>query len=820
MKKKTAITLLTAIITICCMIVFAACGSGGNKTGDEIGGGVIGGDTHEHTSGLEYTLTNDGMAYSVSGIGTASETDISIPSEYNGRPVTSIGDYAFDGCTSITSVTIPSSVTSIGDYAFYACTSLISVTIPSGVTSIGVGAFCGCESLTSITIPSSVTSIGNEAFGGCTSLTGVTIPSSVTSIDVCAFSDCTALTSITVESGNNVYHSAGNCLIETASKTLIAGCNNSVIPNDGSVTSIDDHAFAGCSSLTSVTIPNSVTSIGGRAFERCSSLTSITIPSNVTSIDGWVFDNCESLTIYCEAASKPDGWISYWDAGGGPVVWDCNTNDVASDGNIYAVIDGVRYAIKGGEATVAEQPSNISGSIPIPISVTFKNNTYNVTSIDDYAFEFCTSLTSITIPSSVTSIGNDAFYACTSLISVTIEYGVTSIGDLAFNSCNSLTNVTIPGSVTSIGDRAFEECISLENVTIPGSVMSISDRAFEECISLENVTIEEGVTRICRDAFIGCTSLTSITIPSSVTSIGNDAFNWCASLTRITVNSGNKVYHSAGNCLISTTSKTLIVGCNNSVIPNDSSVTSINDYAFSGRTSLTSISIPSSVTSIGDYAFFGCTSFASVTIPSSVTSMGERVFGGCSALTSITMESGNNIYHSAGNCLIETASKTLVAGCKNSVIPSDGSVTSIGYSAFRDCDYLTSVTIPSSITSIDDYAFNSCKSLTSIIIPDSVTSVGWGAFKDCILLTSVTIPSSVTSISGFTFNGCSSLTNVYYGGTAEQWLTISIDRGNSILTETATRYYYSETNPFKGAGAVTEGNYWHYVNGVPTVWAK
>ena len=186
------------------------------------------------------------------------------------RGVTSIGDYAFDNCTSLTSITIPSSVTSIGNRAFMNCTSLTSITIPSSVTSIGDLAFDNCTSLTSITIPSSVTSIGVGAFMACTSLTSITIPSSVTSIGDNTFTTCTSLTSITIPS---------------------------------SVTSIDYSAFCNCTSLTSITIPSSVTSIDYSAFYNCTSLTSITIPSSVTSIDYSAFYDCTSLTdVYYEGS--------------------------------------------------------------------------------------------------------------------------------------------------------------------------------------------------------------------------------------------------------------------------------------------------------------------------------------------------------------------------------------------------------------------------------------------------------------------------------------------------------------------------------------
>ena len=383
--------------------------------------------------------------------------EVVIPREYNGKSVTQIGENAFEYCESLTNVSIPSSVTSIGDYAFYFCINLTSITIPEGVTSIECFVFGGCDSLTSITIPSSVTSIGEQAF-------------------TCGFS----LTRIIVSAENPVYHSEGNCLIETESKTLVVGCENSIIPDNGSVNSIGDWAFVGYRGLTSITIPDSVNSIGDWTFAYCG-LTSIIIPDSVNSIGDYAFWYCDSLA----SITIPDSVTSI-----GEQAFNGCDGIIEEENDVYYVN---RWVVD-----CSEDATNVS----------LRSDTIGIA---DSAFRECDSPTSIIIPDSVTSIGEMAFFGCSSLTSITIPDGVTSIGEWSFYCCESLTSVTIPDSVTSIGNGAFSGCDSLTSITIPDSVTFIGEQAFN-----------------------GCESLTSITIPVSVTSIGSHAFYSCDSLASAT----------------------------------------------------------------------------------------------------------------------------------------------------------------------------------------------------------------------------------------------------------------------------------------------
>jgi hypothetical protein len=670
--------------------------------------------------------------------------------------VTRIGNFAFQGSTGVTSVTIPATVTSIGLYAFAYTNALTSITIPASVTSIENSAFNEATSLTAVTFAqgSQLTSINDLSFYGATALTSVTIPASVQSIGVAAFLDATSLADVNflgnaptvgvnafkfIASGAKarITATATGFGAETTWNGLVIDralpVNGSYVCTTGLLREVNDMSPAytltngavtnGNSCIGDVVIPAGVTSIGVQAFSQ-STITGVTIPASVTSIGNLAFYYASSLN------------------------------------------------------TVTFAPGS------------------QLKSVGNRAFDSATAITSIAIPEGVTSIGNGAFSYATALTAIAIPASVTSIGDGAFDEVTALTAITVDPAnqtFTSIDGVLFNKNASTlirypvgksaTSYTIPAGVTSIGEYAFY-LNALTSITIPEGVTSIGGGAFQGATALISITIPASVTSIGYEAFVGADVLSSVTFAQGSQL-------------------------------TSIEDYAFSYATGLTSITIPAGVTSIGYNAFEGATSLSSITIPASVTSIedyafyeseslkdvyflgnaptyvGEEVFYGIASgakahisATATGFGSGfkwnglvvappvpaDGLYVCTTGLLREVSDTRPAYTINNGAVKTGSScagavviptgVTSLAGSAFQNATGLTSITFPSTVASIGFAAFYKASSLTSITIPEGVTSIPSDAFREATSLTSITIPEGVTYIGGQAFKDTSALTSI------------------------------------------------------------
>ena len=703
--------------------------------------------------------------------------------------LTNICDFAFAYCIPLTSIIIPENVTTIGDQAFWQCSSLTSITIPKNVSSISYIAFGLCKSMNSVfveegnttydcrnncnaiietarnklivgckntIIPNDVESLDSYAFYGLDSLYSITIPSSVVNIS-CLFRSCKNLETIIVESGNPVYDSRGNCnaIIKSSTNVLIAGCNNTVIPEDvtgigglafdsrnklikmripESVTSIGSYAFEYCTSLDSIEIPGKLEVIGARAFWFCLSLTSINIPSSVTTLGSGAFENCNGLTSVTVNIRQP-------------LSIDANTFTNRTNATLYVPV--------GCEAAYRAAP--------------YWSEFKEIVELESLAIDFADAEVKRLCVANWDTSG-DGEFSYEEAAAVT-DFGAVFKNNRTIKYFNELQYFT---GLNRIGDYAFLHCIRLENVTLPVHLKSIGS-----------------------SAFWNCRNLTSINIPQNVTIIENSAFANCISLSSITVNENNTHFDSRGNCnaIIATSTNNLIAGCKNTVIPND--VVSLDEYAFYGCEGLVSLNISKNLTSIGTQTFRGCKNLDYIVVESGNPVYDDR--GNC-------------------NAIIETASNKLIAGSNNTVIPDDvssigncalgrerlvlstvpASVKAIGENSFGGCSGITSMVIPGSVKSLAYGAFMSCINMASLTILPGLETIGNSAFSDCQALVSVEIPSSVTTIGSRAFE-CRSLTSV----TVNIRQPLSIDANTFTNRANATLYV-----PYGCKAAYEAAPYW------------
>lgn len=782
MKKIMALCIAAAMLTSYASTAISASATTISGVND-ISFSVTDLNKSAETSGdYSYTVLEDGTVEITDYLG--SDSEVIIPTEIDGKLVTSINNSIFYTHFSLEKVTIPASVTYIGDHALRNSTTLKNIEVDENneIYSSVNGALLNKAQTELITYPKA-----NDA-------AEYTVPDSVTIIDQYAFYLCSNLQQINIPEG---------------------------------VTEIGTHAFESCTGLTSIALPEGITNIVDYTFISCNGLKEVSIPKSVTTIGNNAFGNCINITDVNYAGTEAE-WKNIAIGEGNfylsaAVLHASDSEEKEKSQFVYEVLSDGMLKIK--------QYVGDGGHVVIPTVVDGKR----VTTIGAQAFFDCDTVTSVEIPKTITKIEWDAFYDCENLENVTMTDKVKTIEGGAFQNCISLTDITLPSKLTAIYGFVFAGCESLKEITIPSSVTSIDECAFMDCTGLERVNLPEGLLVVGDNAFFRCESLTDINLPKSLTSIGNFAFERCSSLTSIaipenvdTIGNGafygcnnlvdfsvdeNNSYFSYEDGVFFNKEKTTLISVmvpkkGDYVIPD--TVKTINIMAFDACDELISVTIPASVIDVPMLLFRNCinlekifvdennANYASVegilydkekktiidipikytgehTIPASATNIENiYLFGRCNGLTKINVDPNNPNYSSLDGVLYNKE-QTILLLCPNGFqgecnIPD--TLKEIHSTSFYDCPNLTGFNVDPEnpyITSIDGVIFTKDKTTIlccpqgregEYVIPNYVTTLGVGAFYSCKKLTNIEIPEGVLEIPSLAFCGCKSIVSM------------------------------------------------------------
>lgn len=786
--------------------------------------------------GFEFLKQNNGSAWYLINYTVDEDGDCDVPAEfsYNGATIAEyyVPAYLFYTDDTLVDLSLSSSVVGIGEYAFYGCSNLTSADIASTrISDIAVSTFEGCASLEQMTIPYNVTNISDEAFKGCYALERVEFPEALIYIGREAFYDCATLNWVKVqeyvwEIGMDAFY---GCV------SLDHVYNLSALQIEAGETTNGYVAYYALLVDTDQIVENlHVVEIGELVFKKSEDRWFL-IGHNSTDgsleLDAFTYQNryVDSYVIINGAFAGDDTinkvvfsnavkriGIGAFDGCNGITEVDFTSNNTLSLSEIDWITNLSSLNKIGFPRTLTSFPSDIVGSFSSLEAVSFAGNAY-ITSIPSKAFNSsCSTLKTVVLPDCVEIIEADAFTNCTSLENITMSDSITTIGDRAFRYCRSLRSVYMPYSLVSIGENAFEEsaiesltfksnvnsigrgafkgCASLKNVDMSSSMIyTLTDYAFMSCTSLETIELPANLTSIGEYAFSGCYGLTSLEAPSSLYSIGISAFYNCTALESVDLNEGLEAIGSEAfrycEALESVTlpstlscvsqyafadsglkSVTLLgcevieygafINCYELIsVSFSSNIMQIGDSAFTCCDSLSSLNLASYryLETIGNGAFMGCTSLKNVNLSNCVglEIIDYNAFNGCTGLQTLNLSNCTNLREIRGNSFAS-------CGSLNSVnLTSCPSLELIGEYSFSQCQSLEALTFTgcTSLDTIGAYAFNGCSSLKNVnLYPCSyLNTIEENCFVDCTGIESVTFPSALVSIGGSAFRNCGAL---------------------------------------------------------------
>ena len=700
-------------------------------------------------------------------------------------PVTAIGDNAFQGCSSLTSITLPEGLQNIGNRAFTLCTSLEAIELPASLSAIGYRAFSSCESLRSIAVPEGITTLGIYTFSSCHSLESVTLPSTLQSMDDGIFSGCLALADLTCNAmtppvingslfsddlmyeqvalhvpseAEDAYRAAEGwkeffqetepaCTLlyeadpatQTATVTGYEGTPvDVVIPAtvnidgaDYAVAAVGNNAFNSCPSLQSIAFPGGLQSIGTRAFRYCTSLTSIVLPEGVQRIGKNAFKGCESLqSLILPSTLESMGDEAFIDC---HALADITCNAMippvlatdAFDASVYAEAD---FHVPAG-AEDAYREAEYWKKFYIPSAV-----------IDGIVYQLDETAQAATAtgyegdPVDVVILGTVNLDGA--------DYPVTAVGEEAFMQCFSIESVVISEGVAAIHASAFFNCGELESVVLPGTLQSIGRSSFSVSYSLRSIAIH-AVTppAVERWAFDGDIYTNAVlVVPEGAEAAYRAADGWKEFFFGWLVMDGIRyaVDVDAGTAMVyeGNASGDVVIPAVLEYEGGSYPVISIKESAFFNRVAMTSIVLPEGLKTIGVSAFEECHQLADVAFPSTLRDIGNYAFRRCRALQSVVLSGCSDLIVGSDAFYGCTAMSELLLG--------EG-LQGLGDGAFGGCDALTSVVLPDRLQSIGNSVFSNCESLQSVILPEGLQSIGDYAFAYCPLQ-SIVLPEGLQTI--------------------------------------------------------------------------